>query len=318
MRQEMGLPKGTSFRLALCAIGLLLAGELGLSWMGFGSPLLYRASADPLDLGQYEPVPNQNVMRLGRQTRINSLGTRGREIERQSKQGAYRILVLGDSVTNGGTLVNDAETYPAQLESKLREAGCPAEVLNASAGGWSVFNEAGWLRAHGVHGSQMLIWTINTSDLTQAHQDSVLGVHPSVPDEKPLLATEEVVIRYVLPRLRLAPEIADPGANAGRFDSALPIDIVRELSAWQRKLNARNVTLRVVLWDMPYSAEGDLAAARERFLGAARQSGLTIWLVPRFDARQEVRLMRDDIHPNEAGNRWLAGWVSPRVLPFCR
>jgi hypothetical protein len=47
-----------------------------------------------------------------------------------------RVLVLGDSVANGGAQVNDEDTWPLLLGKQLN-----MQVLNASAGGWALANE---------------------------------------------------------------------------------------------------------------------------------------------------------------------------------
>ena len=66
---------------------------------------------------------------------VNQLGFRGPEIEAQKPPGLFRIIALGDSITDGFYVENE-HTYPYQLEARLREKGCPVEVVNV-ARGWS-------------------------------------------------------------------------------------------------------------------------------------------------------------------------------------
>jgi len=71
----------------------------------------------------------------------NSAGFRGREIEPDKPPGAWRIAVLGDSVTYGLHVAADA-AYPSVLESLLDEAGAgPVEVLNCGVPGYNTFQE---------------------------------------------------------------------------------------------------------------------------------------------------------------------------------
>jgi lysophospholipase L1-like esterase len=70
--------------------------------------------------------------------RSNSLGFRGREIQRQKPAGTVRIATIGDSVTDGFFVDNEA-TWQYVLEGLLRERlATPVEVVNCARGGGSV------------------------------------------------------------------------------------------------------------------------------------------------------------------------------------
>lgn len=69
-----------------------------------------------------------------------SRGLRGRERELPAADEALRILCLGDSNTFGMG-VEDAETYPAQLEAELRARGREACVFNAGVPGYWTLQE---------------------------------------------------------------------------------------------------------------------------------------------------------------------------------
>jgi hypothetical protein len=70
---------------------------------------------------------------------VNSLGFRTPERPFERQPGTRRVLVLGDSHTEGYT-VNDGETYTELLEQHLREQG-PVEVIAMGTGGWSTDQE---------------------------------------------------------------------------------------------------------------------------------------------------------------------------------
>ncbi len=69
---------------------------------------------------------------------INSLGFRGPEISLEKPPGTYRILCVGDSITNGVNVHNDT-TYPGILQ-RLFDAepvpGLRVEVVNAGVAGY--------------------------------------------------------------------------------------------------------------------------------------------------------------------------------------
>lgn len=69
--------------------------------------------------------------------RLNSLGLRGREIERHKAPGRRRVLVLGDSFVFG-VGVNEPSAFSSRLEALL-DAGAPGryEVVNMGVSGYS-------------------------------------------------------------------------------------------------------------------------------------------------------------------------------------
>lgn len=95
----------------------------------------------------------------------NSLGLRDREIGAKTK---YRILVLGDSFTEGvGVPLN--ESIPKQLESMLSNAGYSVEVINGGISSYSPILEYIYLENDGVLLSPDLV--ILNLDLTDVQDD---------------------------------------------------------------------------------------------------------------------------------------------------
>ena len=124
--------KHTSFsrwmRSALLAFMFLLAAEFGLRCLSYHRTLRYERQGDLL----FTPVPDQEYLEkisLSR-SHINHLGLRGDDIHFSS--GKRIILCLGDSVTYGYG-VDDAHTYPAELQSAL-DKKYPAQFLVLNAG----------------------------------------------------------------------------------------------------------------------------------------------------------------------------------------
>lgn len=69
---------------------------------------------------------------------INSIGLRDREISRNKPQGMRRVLMLGDSFTEGNG-VEAKDAFPARVQALVDAAGLSTrwEVLNAGEGGYS-------------------------------------------------------------------------------------------------------------------------------------------------------------------------------------
>ncbi len=82
--------------------------------------------------------------------RFNSQGWRDREYPLEKPKGAFRILVLGDSFTEGLQLPVE-ETFTERLEEKLnRDQNRPIEVINTGVGAFSTDQQYLALKHYGV------------------------------------------------------------------------------------------------------------------------------------------------------------------------
>lgn len=112
--------------------GLLLV-EGTLRLFGLASPILYRL--DP-DFG-YEPIPSQSSFRLGVRVHINDIGLRDDESHAQLMRSGRRVLVIGNSVTYGSSLVSQPELFTEVLERELRPTFPALKILNGGVAGYS-------------------------------------------------------------------------------------------------------------------------------------------------------------------------------------
>lgn len=69
--------------------------------------------------------------------KANSQGFRGPELRPASDPPSFRIAAIGDSMTDG-FFVDDDATYPSFLQDSLVRRGLDAEVVNAARGGGSI------------------------------------------------------------------------------------------------------------------------------------------------------------------------------------
>jgi lysophospholipase L1-like esterase len=90
-------------------------------------------------LGLWEPNTSREL-RFGPipyRVEANSKGFRGPELRAASEPAAFRIAAIGDSMTDGFFVDNEA-TYPSFLQQSLHRRGFDAEVVNAARGGGSI------------------------------------------------------------------------------------------------------------------------------------------------------------------------------------
>ena len=111
--------------------GALAAAELALRALGLGDPIVYRTNT----AYRYAPRPDQRVeRRRGAWVSINESGYRS--TESWKKPAAFKVLWLGDSVTWGGTYIDDRETFVElscdRIEEEMSlEAVCGNGGVNA-------------------------------------------------------------------------------------------------------------------------------------------------------------------------------------------
>jgi lysophospholipase L1-like esterase len=138
--------------LVVAVFFLLLEGALRLSGriptQALRSPDLETLDRIP---GLFEPG-QQFVDRirpdLPYPVRINTLGFRGREVAAAKAAGVWRVICVGDSYTFGHH-VTDEEAFPAVLDRLLSGMG-HAEAINAGANGFTIVDEARFLRSKGM------------------------------------------------------------------------------------------------------------------------------------------------------------------------
>jgi lysophospholipase L1-like esterase len=96
----------------------------------------------------------------------NNHGWRDLDREYDNKNGSFRILVLGDSVTFGA-IIPDDKIYTRVLEKKLTEAGYNAEVISMAYGGWGTDQELEALINEGIkYKPNLIIVQFTTNDIT--------------------------------------------------------------------------------------------------------------------------------------------------------
>ncbi len=189
------------WRLPISIVTVLAIIELVLRLgYGLGNPVLLQTDA----YTGYRFQPNQQVVRFGKRIQYNQFSQRSDPITIPKPADVLRILILGDSVINGGAPIDQTETTTELLEAMIRAKGRSIEVLNASAGSWGIGNQLGYLQQFGTLDSDAVVLEIGAHDLYQPTSTSQrVGKDPDYPDRRPWLALQELWVRYLLPRVLL-------------------------------------------------------------------------------------------------------------------
>ncbi|WP_017306542.1 SGNH/GDSL hydrolase family protein [Spirulina subsalsa] len=282
---------------------------------GFGDPLVYLPDED---IG-YLLAPNQRVRRMGNRVEINQFSMRGQGIDGDGLVGGKRVLLLGDSVANGGWWTDQEQIISRCLERVLEDklGGLPVQVLNASANSWGPRNELAYIQRFGLFGAQVVVVVINTDDLFGVAPSPLLvGRDRNYPDRKPFSALTEVYSRYLVPA-RPVPEWEahqnEPGDRVGFNLAAL-----EGISAIAQAQNAHLIiALTPLLRELDPTGPKDYEIkARNRLQSFTEAHPLTyIDFLPLFAQHpQPEALYRDHIHLSPQGNQEVSQTLIPPLL----
>lgn len=285
--------------VAIVVILGLGAGEIiARTVVGLGDPPLF----EPDSRIEYLNKPG-TYSRFHHAIHINKWSMRSPEFaERKPDSNELRVLIVGDSVVNGGASLSDEEVATFLLAQKLeRASGRKVVVANIAAGSWGPPNQLAYLQRFGTFDADALIVVWSSHDAWDVPTFAPLGSES--PTARPVSALGELLSRYILPRLAPPAETAksptveqaDVSLRAAR--SILELARARHIPAGvilhatqkeQGKADVEGLTLlRAVA-----SSEGALVRESATVLGPEASKGRV--------------LFRDDIHPNADGQAALA------------
>lgn len=297
-------------------IAAACAGELVARFgLGLGDPPLHDAYPDL----EYASRPGM-YRRFGNSIRVNSHHMRSEEFPARKKTpDEIRVLLMGDSVVNGGALTDQAELASEQLQVDLADRlGRPVVVGNVSAGSWGPGNLLAYALRFGLFDADVVVIVLNSRDAgDNPTNEPIVGIDPSFPDHAPWSALAEAVMRYALPKIMPRPVTsgtpADPDAPAaiaqGIRDLGSLCDVVQSSGA------------RAVLAHFPNRAEltGSMLPGHDAIAAFAAAKGIPlVELAPRLasavDGGMDPYRPADTIHPNAPGQRIIAAALMPEIL----
>jgi lysophospholipase L1-like esterase len=282
----------TAITLGLGVVVALGVGELALRILGLGDPVLYD---NRLAYG-YRPRPDQTRRRIGgARVHVNALGVRGPDVAPARAPDTTRLLFLGDSVTWGGSYVDDDALFAAIAARRLAAGGRRVEWLDAGVNGWGPENILGFLRE--THGFDSSVWIVTGLADDLRREKTHAGEVPYF-DAPPWTAWEELLMRgaYAVVTAYKRPKppedlrrLAD--ANLARY---------RDVADEGRAAGARVL----LVWHPTTDAlASGVDPARERFLGLAAPSGAAaLDLGPAYRAAGG-HVYLDGMHLDAAGHR---------------
>jgi lysophospholipase L1-like esterase len=332
--------RSLKLKLALAAFSIAIAfvvGEIGLRALGYygvrGADVeKLRLVDDPVV--DYRRFPDISWVSNNLRYDINSEGWRDREHELAKPPGTYRILSVGDSVTNGHG-VESEEIYTRQLETLLN-ADPPSdldyEVILITLGALNTEQEVHLAEAEGLRYDPDLIvvgYVLNDPaegaslrrDRERARQRSMIEVIKEEAQRSSVIHLAYRTGQRLMWGARRAFGEAEVATYAtddyfARLHRS-PDSWARVTGAFDRleRLSAETeVAVLVVVFPVLYDLESyPWAEAHGQVASAARERGFHVLdLLPAYQGHDPNDLQvveGDHVHPNAAGHRIAAGAI---------
>ncbi len=265
-------------RTALVIVALLACWEVVLRMRGYHQLPLFVAD----ERFEYITAPGQVLEADGVRLITNEVGMRCGPIGAKKKK---RVLVIGDSVINGGL-----SSTQDSLATSIAERTSGAQVLNCSAPSWGPDNAAAFLDAHGLFEADLLIAVFSSHDaFDRMTFEPIVGHDPAYPDHRPWLALETYLDKLLFSPAANAP-LGNPIFNEG----------------WKRlveKANSAGIPLIVVL----HPETPEVEQRRYDLRGQQVLDSLHAWGVPVVEMldRMDRTMYWDEIHLNNHGQQAL-------------
>ena len=295
----------------LVLVGVELVARLVL---GLGDPPIY--VADPQI--EYMLKPDQDVMRFGSHVFVNHWGMRPPDFPlHKTKPDEIRVLIMGDSVINGGSEIDQGLLSTTLLQQNLQEKlGRPVVIGNASAGSWGPGNWLAYVQRYGFFDADLVVLLVNSGDY--ADNPTYAPLSANHPVSKPLLATQEAIFRYLpgyLPTFSSQPAaqvttISPAEVAQGRTDLSQFLTLAKDNGARQVMVFHHP--------DRPEFLSGKYLTGHDEMRALSRELGVSFTdLYPAY-AKQSDNLYRDGIHHNVKGQKVLSDALYDALLSQLR
>lgn len=304
--------------LVILAVTLLVIGELVARFvLGLGDPPLLMADAEI----QYLYQPNQDCRRQGNRVKYNAFSMRSDDFPASKTNPAeFRVIVIGDSVVNGGNPTDQADLATTMLAPMLSaKLSRPVVVGNISAGTWGPPNQLAYVRRFGLFDADVVAIVSSSHDAADVPRTE--PIPGSV--EKPWSALAEGLGRYSFSDL--LHWVKGSSTTPAIDPNPPPITLDEKETAWALGdlkaliALARSKSARVIVLQYPDSAEVGTAPSEGYRLikAAAGEAGAMVYdLNPAMKAALSAgpNPYRDIIHPNAIGQRVLAAELEKAIL----
>jgi len=210
------------------------------------------------------------------------------------------VLGFGDSVINGGALTDQDSLATTIVEKQL---GNGIRFLNISAGSWGPDNSAAYLKKYGDFNAKMIILFVSSHD---SHDnmtfEEIVDHHESYPSSQYLLASGELVMRYLLPRIQNMFRSENNGNTDNLMINKHGSGFNPGFEFFKDYTQEHNIPFTVCLHaEDTELAQGKFNSQGQEILDFCAQHNIKV--ITGFDIGEKPGDYRDGIHINEKGQR---------------
>jgi hypothetical protein len=291
--------------------------------------------------GPGQRVVDRRIPILPFAVRIDSLGYRGADFPLEKRAGELRVLAIGDSYTYGD-FVDDAETFPAELERRLSQrCSRPVTVINAGVGGSTITTHSRMAQRAWVTSPDIVMLTFSENDVVDLRNDmwKELAENRSAKSRFPLSIGYPLLRRMALWHFALdlrgrwraraiAPDTITRPPNSERASDidSLRAEYRRLLHELSADVSAQGRPFMIVAFPSHWTVGGQRDDAQLKWMERiAAEVGVPVanLLQPFRDTGLPVDslyLLPHDGHASPRGNELAAAWVATQMIErdLCR
>lgn len=183
--------------IPLIIIIFFLVGEILLRvGFGFCNAVLVKPDND----FEYIAKENQERFQFGNNIIYNEFSMRSDNLD----TSAIKILGVGDSVINGGVVIDQDDLVTSLLSNELsNRKGKKVQVLNISYKSWGPDNIYAYLNKYGDFNASAIFLVVSSHDAIDIMDfKTEVGKNINYPSSQYSLAYEEIILRHLQPRVK--------------------------------------------------------------------------------------------------------------------
>lgn len=253
------------------------------------------------------------VYRFGNHIIINQYGMRTSPFTEKKIDNDYRVMVFGDSVLNGGSLTDHSSLSTSIVQDNLSELDQGHVIVgNISAGSWGPGNWLAYAKEYGFFEADVIVLVISSHDYVDNPNFKPLNENTH-PTKSPISALLEGIERYLPRYLPQTDADSKKATDPDKFAAADGREAEKGLNDLRLFLEAAQANSSTVLvlqhWEKSEIENGRASPGYQRIKEVCELFGINpISLEPYF--RRSIESgespFRDNIHPNEVGQRLIA------------
>ena len=280
--------------------------------LGLGDPPL---SIEDSEI-EYIFAPNQDCRRFGNRIVYNNYSLRNIEnVDTNEVFQGTRVLMMGDSVLNGGSMTDHEKLATSLAQKSLQEKYMENfQVLHCSAGSWGPGNYAAYVKKHSDFNANSIGFVLSAHDVWDVPDfRQCVGTSASYPDKKPISACSEGIFRYFVPRVsQLFPQKKFSNLEIADQDDKNKEQIsLNALQSVIEPASLRGANVFFILHRTQHEWKSKKMPDGERiFRDFAAKHNIPVYLLE-LDINQDYF---DDIHINDHGQTKLSKIIKDHIM----